>query len=80
MSIINCFDFDFYFCVHSVLLGMTVYHLLGWLWVMNFIIALGLAVLAGSFASYYWAWDKKTVSVLNTSTNYQFTSINEFIV
>lgn len=48
------------FSDENVLLGMTVYHLLGWLWVMNFIIALGLAVLAGSFASYYWAWDKKT--------------------
>lgn len=29
---------------------------------MNFIIALGQCVLAGAFASYYWAWDKKTVS------------------
>ena len=41
---------------------MQVYHLFGWFWVMNFIIALGQCVLAGAFASYYWAWDKKTVS------------------
>lgn len=39
---------------------MQVYHLFGWFWVMNFIIALGQCVLAGAFASYYWAWDKKT--------------------
>jgi len=41
---------------------MQVYHLFGWFWVMNFIIALGQCVLAGAFASYYWAWDKKNVS------------------
>ena len=41
---------------------MQVYHLFGWFWLMNFIIALGQCVLAGAFASYYWAWDKKTVS------------------
>lgn len=42
------------------LFRMQVYHLFGWFWVMNFIIALGQCVLAGAFASYYWAWDKKT--------------------
>ncbi|EDO36512.1 predicted protein [Nematostella vectensis] len=38
---------------------MQVYHLFGWFWIMNFIIALGQCVLAGAFASYYWAFDKK---------------------
>ncbi|KXJ04646.1 Choline transporter-like protein 4, partial [Exaiptasia diaphana] len=38
---------------------MQVYHLFGWFWIMNFIIALGQCVLAGAFASYYWAYDKK---------------------
>ena len=33
---------------------------------MNFIIALGQCVLAGAFASWYWAWDKKTVRQLST--------------
>jgi choline transporter-like protein 2/4/5 len=28
------------------------------LWVMNFIVALGQMTLAGSFASYYWAFEK----------------------
>ena len=28
-------------------------------WVMNWIIGFGQMVLAGAFASYYWAWDKK---------------------
>lgn len=46
---------------------MQIYHLFGWFWLLNFIMALGMCVLAGSFASYYWAWDKKTVS-----TNRQF--------
>ncbi|XP_015760153.1 PREDICTED: choline transporter-like protein 4 [Acropora digitifera] len=39
---------------------MQIYHLFGWFWLLNFIMALGMCVLAGSFASYYWAWDKKT--------------------
>jgi len=30
-----------------------------WLWLMNFIIGLGQLTLAGAFASYYWAFDKK---------------------
>ena len=28
---------------------------------MNFIIAFGQCALAGAYASWYWAWDKKTV-------------------
>ena len=38
---------------------LQVFHLFGWFWLMNFIIALGQCVLAGAFASWYWAWDKK---------------------
>lgn len=38
---------------------LQVFHLFGWFWMMNFIIALGQCVLAGAFASWYWAWDKK---------------------
>jgi len=40
-------------------LRLQVFHLFGWFWIMNFIIALGQCVLAGAFASWYWAWDKK---------------------
>ena len=29
-----------------------------YLWVVNFILALGEMCLAGAFASYYWAWNK----------------------
>ena len=32
---------------------------IGWFWILNFIIALGQCTLAGAFASWYWAWDKK---------------------
>jgi len=41
-------------------LRLQIAHLFGWLWFMNFIIAFGQCVLAGAFASWYWAWDKKT--------------------
>ena len=47
------------------LFRMQVYHLFGWFWLMNFIIAFGQCVLAGAFASWYWAWDKKTVSIIS---------------
>ena len=61
----NHFVLMFPFVSHySHLFRMQVYHLFGWFWVMNFIMALGMCVLAGAFASYYWAWDKKTVSVI----------------
>lgn len=40
------------------LLRMQVFHLFGWLWIMNFIIALGQCVLAGAFASWYFAFHK----------------------
>ncbi|CAB4032448.1 Choline transporter 4, partial [Paramuricea clavata] len=37
---------------------MAVYHFFGWLWMMNFVIALGECVLAGAFASWYFAFHK----------------------
>ncbi|XP_067661086.1 choline transporter-like protein 2 [Haliotis asinina] len=37
---------------------MQVYLLFMFLWVLNFIIAMGQMVLAGAFASYYWAYNK----------------------
>ncbi|XP_032241921.2 choline transporter-like protein 4 isoform X2 [Nematostella vectensis] len=40
------------------LLRMQVFHFFGWLWIMNFIIALGQCVLAGAFASWYFAFNK----------------------
>ena len=40
------------------ILRLQVFHLFGWFWIMNFIIALGQCVLAGAFASWFWAWDK----------------------
>lgn len=48
------------FATDEDLFRMQIYHLFGWFWLLNFIMALGMCVLAGSFASYYWAWDKKT--------------------
>ncbi|KAJ7334501.1 hypothetical protein OS493_014823 [Desmophyllum pertusum] len=48
------------FANNDHLFRMQVYHLFGWFWIMNFIMALGMCALAGAFASYYWAWDKKT--------------------
>ncbi|XP_041370710.1 choline transporter-like protein 2 [Gigantopelta aegis] len=37
---------------------MQVYMVFMFLWILNFIIALGQMVLAGAFASYYWAYEK----------------------
>lgn len=45
----------------SNILRLQVFHLFGWFWIMNFIVAFGQCALAGAFASWYWAWDKKTV-------------------
>ena len=44
-------------CRYSIVL--QVFQLFMWLWLMNFIIGLGQLTLAGAFASYYWAFDKK---------------------
>ena len=43
---------------------MAVYHFFGWLWMMNFVIALGECVLAGAFASWYFAFHKPDVSIV----------------
>lgn len=40
------------------LFRMQVFHFFGWLWIMNFIIALGQCALAGAFASWYFAFHK----------------------
>ena len=53
-------DLCFFFISH--LFRMEVYHLFGWLWMMNFVIALGQCVLAGAFASWYFAFHKPDVS------------------
>jgi len=42
------------------ILRLQIFHLFGWFWIMNFIIAFGQCALAGAYASWYWAWDKKT--------------------
>ena len=44
------------------LFRMQIFHFFGWLWIMNFIIALGQCVLAGAFASWYFAYHKPDVS------------------
>ncbi|KAM8952767.1 choline transporter-like protein 4 [Pelodytes ibericus] len=40
------------------LFNLQIYNVIGFLWCMNFVIALGQCVLAGAFASYYWAFHK----------------------
>ncbi|XP_053347117.1 choline transporter-like protein 4 [Clarias gariepinus] len=40
------------------LFNLQVYNVVGFLWCVNFVIALGQCTLAGAFASYYWAFDK----------------------
>uniref|UniRef100_A0A8C5MY76 Choline transporter-like protein n=1 Tax=Leptobrachium leishanense TaxID=445787 RepID=A0A8C5MY76_9ANUR len=42
----------------SNLFNLQIYNVIGFLWCMNFVIALGQCVLAGAFASYYWAFNK----------------------
>ncbi|KAM4696200.1 choline transporter-like protein 4 [Rhinophrynus dorsalis] len=42
----------------SNLFNLQIYNVIGFLWCMNFVIALGQCVLAGAFASYYWAFHK----------------------
>ena len=37
---------------------LQIYNLFMWFWLMNFIVALSHITLAGSFASYYWAFNK----------------------
>jgi len=38
---------------------LQVFQLFMWLWMLNFIIGLGQVTLAGAFASYYWAFNKR---------------------
>ncbi|XP_077339612.1 choline transporter-like protein 4 [Lithobates pipiens] len=38
--------------------NLQIYNVFGFLWCINFVIALGQCVLAGAFASYYWAFHK----------------------
>ncbi|XP_077187018.1 choline transporter-like protein 4 [Paroedura picta] len=38
--------------------NLQIYNILGFLWCVNFVLALGQCVLAGAFASYYWAFNK----------------------
>lgn len=38
--------------------NLQIYNILGFLWCINFVLALGQCVLAGAFASYYWAFNK----------------------
>ncbi|XP_060094688.1 choline transporter-like protein 4 [Heteronotia binoei] len=38
--------------------NLQIYNVLGFLWCINFVLALGQCVLAGAFASYYWAFNK----------------------
>ncbi|XP_066580138.1 choline transporter-like protein 4 [Amia ocellicauda] len=40
------------------LFNLQIYNVLAFLWVVNFVIALGQCTLAGAFASYYWAFSK----------------------
>ncbi|XP_053151517.1 choline transporter-like protein 4 isoform X2 [Hemicordylus capensis] len=40
------------------LFNLQIYNAVGFLWCINFVIALGQCVLAGAFASYYWAFNK----------------------
>ncbi|XP_043534109.1 choline transporter-like protein 4 [Chiloscyllium plagiosum] len=40
------------------LFNLQIYNIVGFLWCMNFVLALGQCTLAGAFASYYWAFKK----------------------
>ncbi|XP_029441783.1 choline transporter-like protein 4 [Rhinatrema bivittatum] len=40
------------------LFNLQIYNIFAFLWCINFVIALGQCVLAGAFASYYWAFHK----------------------
>ncbi|KAI5627676.1 choline transporter-like protein 4 [Silurus asotus] len=40
------------------LFNLQLYNVVGFLWCVNFVIALGQCTLAGAFASYYWAFHK----------------------
>ncbi|XP_068106385.1 choline transporter-like protein 4 [Hyperolius riggenbachi] len=44
--------------IQQNIFNLQIYNVFGFLWCMNFVIALGQCVLAGAFASYYWAFHK----------------------
>ncbi|KAM5146669.1 choline transporter-like protein 4 isoform 2-T2 [Mantella aurantiaca] len=44
--------------VQQNIFNLQIYNVFGFLWCINFVIALGQCVLAGAFASYYWAFHK----------------------
>ncbi|KAM9323888.1 choline transporter-like protein 4 [Gastrophryne carolinensis] len=44
--------------VQQNIFNLQIYNIFGFLWCINFVIALGQCVMAGAFASYYWAFHK----------------------
>ncbi|XP_018411328.1 PREDICTED: choline transporter-like protein 4 [Nanorana parkeri] len=44
--------------VQQNIFNLQIYNIFGFLWCINFVIALGQCVMAGTFASYYWAFHK----------------------
>ena len=59
------------FFTSNFLLYLQLYMLFGLLWVSNYIIALGECTIAGSFASYYWAWNKsKDIGLFTTPASF----------
>ena len=45
--------------VQRSLFNLQIYGVLGLFWTLNWVLALGQCVLAGAFASFYWALDKR---------------------
>ena len=58
-SIASCIFAKYEENIH--LLRMQVFHLFGWLWGWQFLVAFSECCLAGAFASYYWAFNKPKV-------------------
>ena len=65
-----------YFMPHRHLFRMQVFHFFGWLWIMNFIIALGQCVLAGAFAQWYFTYQKEVSASKTICYKYRYTYIN----
>lgn len=66
-EVVQSLDFNFFFgfVLYRHLFRMEVFHFFGWLWIMNFIIALGQCVLAGGFAQWYFTYQKEVREVLS---------------
>ena len=47
---------------NPLLLYFQIFHLFGWLWGSQFLVAFAECSLAGAFASYYWTRDKSKVA------------------